>query len=197
MEITNTWKKINGEEYNELDSYFGLGTSIESCLCKLKNQSKLTSLNLCYKFNAEYIHSNMTVDDAYLTVLNKTKSDFDKGKLEYQREYQREEKEHKKNIPFLIKKWVKIGHETLDSKYYEEWDKCVPVRLADLYRGMELGCLIKIVKQLNDSVNFNIIKEELDEQGHSGMSYGLVCVMIKAFHDNGSNFINYINKKGE
>ena len=49
------------------------------------------------------------------------------------------------------------------------WDKCVPIRLGDLYRGMELGqCLdiIRTVKEKSIQDGLDVMKN----QEHSGMS---------------------------
>ena len=49
------------------------------------------------------------------------------------------------------------------------WDKCVPIRLGDLYRGMELGqCLdiIRTVKEKSIQDGIDVMKN----QEHSGMS---------------------------
>ena len=49
-----------------------------------------------------------------------------------------------------IEHWIEEGHKIIDSKYWEKWDMCVPIRLDDLYHGMELGCCLEIVKALNE-----------------------------------------------
>ena len=71
------------------------------------------------------------------------------------------------------------------------WTKIVPVRLGDLYRGMELGACLDIVEQLNKGCELEKAKTMIEEQGHSGMSFRLVCSMIKAFSDRGDEFVKY------
>ena len=92
----------------------------------------------------------------------------------------------------LTEKWIAKGHEILDSKYWEEWDRCVPIRLSDLYQGMELGCCLDIVKPLNDGCDFETAKQIIDNQGHSGISYGLMKSMVTAFCDRGSEFVEFL-----
>ena len=51
-------------------------------------------------------------------------------------------------------------------------DRCVPIRLGDLYEGMELGQCLDIIKTVkDDSIAAGI--EVMKNQGHSGMSWGL------------------------
>ena len=89
------------------------------------------------------------------------------------------------------KEWIEKGKEILDEKYHETWAKCVPVRLSDLYEGMELGATLDIVKELNAGYELKTVKKIIEGQGHSGMSFDLVCLMVKAFCDRGSEFVSY------
>ena len=77
-------------------------------------------------------------------------------------------------------------------KYHETWAKCVPIRLDDLYQGMELGATLDIVKELNAGCELQKAKEIIEGQGHSGMSFGLVCSMVKSFCDRGQEFVSYV-----
>lgn len=144
-------------------------------------------------FNGVDLHSDIDdLDSAYRRITGKTKSEFDEAEKNRQDEYEAELKIHEDLIPELTKEWIKRGHEILDEKYHDLWDECVPIRLGDLYRGMELGATLDIVKVLNEGVDFKIAKSIINGQGHSGMSHGLVCSMIKAFCDRGNDFVNSI-----
>ena len=80
----------------------------------------------------------------------------------------------------------------LDEKYRELWAKCVPIRLGDLYQGMELGNCLEIVEQLNNGKTVEEVKPLIENQGHSGMSFSLVCSMVKSFCDRGAEFVSYV-----
>jgi hypothetical protein len=68
----------------------------------------------------------------------------------------------------------------------------VPIRLDDLYQGMELKCCLDIVIELNNGCTLNEAKAIIESQGHSGMSFGLVCSMVKSFCDRGTEFVSYV-----
>lgn len=51
-----------------------------------------------------------------------------------------------------VEYYVEKGHELLDKKYWKDWDEIVPIRLNDLYHGMELKCCLEIVSALNEEV---------------------------------------------
>ena len=98
---------------------------------------------------------------------------------------------YKEAIPELTKEWIEKGNTILDEKYRELWAKCVPIRLGDLYQGMELGNCLEIVEQLNNGKTVEEVKPLIENQGHSGMSFSLVCSMVKSFCDRGEEFVNY------
>ena len=58
-------------------------------------------------------------------------------------------------------------------------------------RGMELGMCLDIVKELNSGCELETAKTIIEEQGHSGMSFRLVCSMVKSFCDRGTDFVSY------
>ena len=88
------------------------------------------------------------------------------------------------------KYWINEGHKVLDKKYWADWDEIVPIRLDDLYHGMELVCSLEIIKALNDGCEFSHAIKLMEKQNHSGMSWGLVRAMIYHFCDRGEEFAN-------
>lgn len=174
-------------KYREIE--FSAGQSIESAVKELKEQKDL----VCGSFNGQMLYSDIdNVDSAYKKITGKTKVEFDAEEQKRHEEYKREEKQHKESIPELTKEWIEKGKETLDEKYHETWAKCVPIRLGDLYRGMELGATLDIVKELNAGCELERAKEIIKGHGHSGMSFSLVCSMVKSFCDRGEEFVNYV-----
>lgn len=94
-----------------------------------------------------------------------------------------------------VETWIKKGHDILDEKYWELWDKCVPIRIKDLYNGMELGCCLDIVQELNAGCSMEEAKKIIDSQDHSGMSFCLVVSMVHDFCDRGNEFKDYVYKR--
>jgi hypothetical protein len=56
---------------------------------------------------------------------------------------------------------------------------------------MELEATLDIVKELNNGCDLQVAKEIIENQGHSGMSFGLVCSMVKSFCNRGAEFVAY------
>lgn len=99
------------------------------------------------------------------------------------------------NMEQLILKWRERGRKILDKKYWEKWDEIVPIRLDDLYHGMELGSCLEIVEPLNNGCTFEEAEKIIDNQNHSGWSYELVLAMVVAFCDRGKKFRDYVIKR--
>lgn len=93
-----------------------------------------------------------------------------------------------------IPNWIKRGHEILPKDKWEYWDEIVPIRAKDLYEGMELDCTLDIeeILQTKTEDSFKRASNQLDSQGHSGMSYGLMKAMIREFCTNGKEFVKYL-----
>ncbi len=173
--------------YREIQ--FDAGQTIESAVNQLKRHKEL----VCGSFNGQMLYSDIdNLDSAFKKITGKTKNEFDEAERQRRIEYKQREKEHKEAIPKLTIDWVKKGKSILDEKYHELWIKIVPIRLGDLYRGMELGNCLEIVEQLNKGAEFEKSKQLIVNQGHSGMSFGLVCSMIRELSDRGNEFVNYV-----
>lgn len=169
---------------------FGFG-NIESAIKELTRYKERGEL-VYGEFNGQKLYSDTDdLDSAYKKITGKTKAEFDEAERIRNEEYKAEEKRHNESIPELTKEWIEKGKAILDEKYLETWNKCVPIRLGDLYRGMELGATLDIVKELNAGCELQKAKEIIDGQGHSGMSFGLVCSMVKSFCYRGAEFVSY------
>ncbi|MFW6248211.1 MAG: hypothetical protein ACOC4J_00405 [Bacteroidota bacterium] len=170
---------------------FGAGDSIERAVKDLARFQERGEL-VYGEFNGQKLYSD--IDDlysAYKKITGTTKTEFDAEREKEHLEYEERKRKHKEAIPELTKEWIEKGKAILAEKYHETWAKCVPIRLSDLYEGMELGATLDIVKELNADCELETAKTIIEGQGHSGMSFGLVCSMVKSFRDRGAEFANY------
>lgn len=175
--------------YKEIEFYFG---NIEDAVKELKNYDQKGE-KVFITFNGQKLYSDIdTVDTAYQKITGKTKAECDEATKKRSEEYQEQKRKHEEAIPELTKEWIAKGNTILDEKYRETWAKCVPIRLGDLYQGMELQMCLDIVLELNNNCTLDEAKATIESQGHSGMSFGLVCSMVKSFCDRGQEFSNYV-----
>ena len=177
-------------EHREIQ--FGAGENIESAVKELIRFKEAGEL-VYGEFNGHKLYSDKDdMDSAYKKITGKSKAEFDAAVKADNDKYQEEKRKHEEAIPELTKQWIEKGNVVLDEKYRELWAKCVPIRLGDLYQGMELKMCLDIVIELNKGCTLDEAKAMIEKQGHSGMSFGLVCSMVKSFSDRGSEFVAFV-----
>lgn len=149
-------------------------------------------------FNDKQLLSTDTLDEAYKKVTGLTKTEFDEEDRKAREEYKRQEEEFIASIPSKAEEYKKAARGVIIEDQYDYWDKIVPIRLNDLYHGMELDATLeicRIMRDESDSIEERIekAKDVFDNQGHSGMSAGLVLSMIKSFCPHGEQVVEKID----
>lgn len=178
------------------NGYTDLGVCIGHTLEQVVNilQYENAKGTKCYvDFNGHILYSDtVTMDSAYLEVTGMTKAEYEAYLKAQHEEYERKEAEHKAKIPELTAEYIEKGHEIIQEKYWDLWDKCVPIRLGDLYHGMELGCCLDLIEILQNEKDIEKAKKVFEEQGHSGMSAWLLASMLSSFCDCADELVSYI-----
>jgi hypothetical protein len=179
------------KEYKEIEPAVGAGL-ILTVLSLIKKTYDTGEL-YCAKFNGQMLYSDtVSLDSAYLAVTGETFSELMETKRKGRENYEKQERELKAAIPDLVAKWREKGRMILSSNKWNLWDKCVPIRLGDLYHGMELGYTLEIAEILNKGGSFEDAKKAMENQNHSGMSWGLVKSMVRSFCDKGEEFTGWL-----
>lgn len=174
-----------------------IGDTIDVAYDRLKKAEKEFSEECFCKFNGKEFRSSESIDDAYMKVIGKTKTEFDREIEEERQQYIREKEEHEKKIPELSEKYREAARGIILEDKYEYWDKVVPIRLGDLYRGMELDCTLDLCKAMRDDTlpYDERLRKAYDifmNQGHSGMSAGLVASMLREFCPDGEDLADAV-----
>lgn len=148
-------------------------------------------------FNGHDIYSTDTLDEAYKKVTGMSKAEHEKKLQEIRDEHERKEKEFQERIPELTKKYRDEARGVILESEYDFWDKIVPIRLSDLYKGMELGCTLDLCRIMrNEKLAYDKrLRRAYDtfmKQGHSGMSAGLVASMLRRFCPDGNDLANAV-----
>ena len=175
-----------------IDVDFNCGMTIEEAVKYLRQLSYKTGKDYCGTFNGNTLSSDMTVDEAYIKYMGMTLDELRRKQEEWRQDLIKREEEHQKRIPQLTKEYIEKGHKILSKDKWDEWDRCVPIRLGDLYEGMELGQCLDIIKTVKDNSIVAGI-EVMKNQGHSGMSWGLMKSMIYTFCDFGNEFVEALD----
>ena len=177
-------------KYRKLEFYYGSISDFVYLLLHYKEKGELVYAD----FNGHRFYSDtVTMDKAYKEITGKTKAEFDYMVKEREDAWEEQKREHEASISKKTKYWREKARGIIKEDKLDHWDEIVPIRLKDLYQGMELGCCLDLAVLLKEGA-FEEAKEMLNNQGHSGMSYGLVCAMLKEFVDNGEEFLKFIGR---
>jgi hypothetical protein len=166
---------------------------------KLKRKS--LDGNMYYAiFNGNKITSSMSEDTMYLTIVGMNKNSYDKAEAERKRKIEEEELAFKERLPKVIDGYIAKGQNVLEPQYLPLWNKIVPIRLDDLYKGMELDCWLDLIEVLNDKrltvdERFIVAFAVFNNQGHSGMSASLVKRGLRVLCSLGNEFVEYIESQ--
>lgn len=171
----------NDAVYIDISDMIDAGTSLDEAYDVLKSFEKVKGKLAKAKFNDQYIYSDWDINKVYETVTGKSKTEFASLLKKQKEEYEQKQEKAKTRIP----EWIEKGHKAFDKSKWKEWDECVPIRAGDIYCGMELDNVLEINRILKTNTNdrFKQAKDYMDNQGHSGCSWHLVCCLIKAFCD--------------
>lgn len=174
------------KNYKKIDSCWGMTIDMAvNELLQYKERGELAFL----EFNGIKLYSDtVTLDGAYIAITGITKADHEERVGKQREEYKREGEKYQAKSPLLVAVWQDKGRAFVKLDKLDLWDKCVPARLNDLYHGMELGACEEIIIALNNGCTIGEAKTIIENQNHSGMSYGLVRSMVREFAERGQEF---------
>lgn len=178
-------------KYNDTEFY--AGCSIEEAMRILLREEECQGPTKG-KFNNAWLYSDEdSINSAYMKITGQTQAQHREFLVEENRRIEEERKAHENLIPYLTTYYRELGHKILNEDKWDYWDEIVPVRLRDLYHGMELGNCLDIIEILNNDGSLEDAKKEMYSQVHSGMSWGLVKSMVASFSDRGKEFFDYVD----
>lgn len=167
------------------------GANLDKALEILKNEAKKEG-ELCYgEFNGKMLYSTDTEDEAYMRVIGKTKAEYEEGFRKWMEECHKSEREHQARIPEMTEYYRKLARGLVLDSELDYWDSVVPIRLGDIYHGMELQQVIDICKIMRDeslvySARLEKAYDAFMAADHSGMSAALTMAMLRRFCPGGN-----------
>ncbi len=72
--------------------------------------------------------------------------------------------------------WMELGKEVLGQ--VDIWERMVDVRIADIYKGKELGSVLQIMEGIQENASHRDIEEKIHEYRHSGASWMMTLSMV-------------------
>ena len=112
---------------------FSAGQNIESAYRDLQEYAPSYG-----EFNDHTIYSYETLDEIFQKIVGMTRDEYYKYDKEEEEKRQQELKTYKERIPELTTYYKDKARGIIPEKKLNYWDRIVPIRLNDLYRGMSL-----------------------------------------------------------
>lgn len=160
------------------------GDTVVDAYNALHLKSEETGKRYRLMFNGEELYSDETLDEMYIKVVGKTKQEFDDYvSLVTLRS--------KKYTPIKYDYIVRYGKGIIDPKYWDNLEKIAVYSLEGRYKGRDLKAAIDVINFLRAGKSSKA-KKELLNQGHSEDSLNIVCSMIYALSDEGTDFCKTI-----
>lgn len=178
---------------------FSVGCNLEKAWHMLQQETKKSGEPCCGEFNGKTLLSTETLDEAYMKVTGKTKAEHDALVQKRHDELKRQIEEHEARIPELTEHYRKVARGVIIESELEYWDEIVPIRLGDLYRGMELDQVLDCARVMRDET---LSREErlrkaygiFADEGHSGTSAAITMAMLRKFCPDGNELADACNE---
>jgi len=179
--------KHNGKTYE----YYSvpIGCSVEDALLALIKESLRTKTLLYTRFNIYEIYSDEdSLDSAYQKCVGISWLEFKTKQEKAEMKRQEELKNFLNSVSKIKEDYLSNGHDVLDKKYWDLYEKLLDKSLYGMYHGWDLTQALEIIKMLNDNCPIKDAVAKFDNQGHSGFSHGLVRAEIQDLCDRGAVF---------
>lgn len=173
------------------------GDTIDTAVTRLKEMENAWREVAYAVFNGITIYSTDSVDECYKKITGRTKAEFDDEIKAEREEYKRKEREWEERIPEKTEEYRQRARGLVLEDQLEYWDRVVPIRLGDLYHGLELEQVLQVCAIMRDeTLTYDErLKKAYDlfqNSGHSGMSASLTASMIKVFCPDGEDLADAV-----
>lgn len=178
----------------EAKEYTGYVYNIDGMVKKFA-ECKARGENVFYNFNGHKCYSLLDNEDScYKKITGYTKSEYDEAQKKWHEEYTKREAEEKKKAQDKIPGWTAEGKKYIYAEKADKWNECVKIRAGDLYHGADLENALEVMKHLDKGGDLAEAKRMIDEQGHSGASYGIVMSILVSFSKRGPELYRFMEK---
>ena len=146
-------------------------------------------------FNGHKLYSrDVTLDGAYLEVTGYTYREFLQEQKRQMEQWEREKEEAKAQSRAKTPEWIARGRKLIPEELWKEWEECIEIRISDLYNGREIEHALVVMEAHKAGQSIAEISELIDNQGHSGMSYGMLRSIISHFYPEGKQLFTELSE---
>ena len=145
--------------------------------------------NVYVEFNGHKLYALLDDEDScYQKVVGMSKKDFKKEQARLHKEMEEKRIAEEKKAEEKIPEWIERGKKFIYPQQEEMWKYCVDVRAHDLYHGNDLENALDIMECLDNGGTIEEANKILDDENHSGTSYGITLSIVLSFSKRGPEF---------
>ena len=190
-----TEEEIKKIKENSREIYMRAGEDLSNVVINLEKLRRQGKLNCYVNFNGKKIYSlDVTMNSAYKEVLGCSRRTSLKREKKWKQQSEDLEKQWDKEAEEKLSYWISEGEKYIHPEKKDNWKNTCVIHSKSDYYGLEVEYAITVMKMLNDGIDFEVIKETIKNQGHSGRSYALMMDIVLNYSNNGPYFYRYCNK---
>ena len=191
----HTEEEIKKIKENSREIYVRAGEDLSNVVINLEKLRRQGKLNCYVNFNGKKLYSlDVTMNSAYKEVLGCTRRTCLRREKKWKQQSEDLKKQWDKEAEEKLPYWISEGEKYIHPEKKDNWKKTCVVHSKSDYHGLEVEHAITVMKMLNDEIDFEVIKETIKKQGHSGRSYALMMDIVLNYSNKGPYFIRYCNK---
>ena len=156
--------------------------------------------NVYARFNNHILHSKgLTIDNAYLEVLNETKEEHDKNKKAYLEREKKEDDEFLAKKDENIKTWFIEGQNYIYPERETEWlEFCKEQASETVYKGSLVKEVLRIMRLLENTNDIAYLVDEFNHNpSYSGAAANYIQNLLLHFSKRGPEFVREFIKGNE
>ena len=172
------------------------GQSLDDIVIKLEKFRRQGKLNYYANFNGIKLHSlDVTMDGAFKECLNCTRKTWLKREKRWLEETRTQIEKWKKEAQEKLPNWIEKGKKYIHPEKFLSWEKTCIASANGSYSGLEVEKALEIMQMLEEGKLFKEIKEKVQSDGHSGMTYSRTMNIVLLYANRGPALFKFVNRR--
>ncbi len=172
------------------------GQSLDDIVIKLEKFRRQCKLNYYANFNGIKLYSlDVTMDGAFKECLNCTRKTWLKREKRWLEETRTQIEEWKKEAQEKLPTWIEEGKKYIHPEKFLSWEKICIASANGSYSGLEVEKALEIMQMLEEGKLFKEIKEKVQNDGHSGITYSRTMNIVLLYANRGPALFKFMNRR--
>lgn len=187
---------IKDYKENAIEMETFAGQSLDDIVIKLEKFRGQGKLNYYANFNGIKLYSlDVTMDGSFKQCLNCTRKTWLKREKRWLEESRTQIEKWKKEAQEKLSTWIGEGKKYIHPEKFLSWEKTCIASANGSYSGLEVEKALEIMQMLEEGKLFKEIKEKVQSDGHSGMTYSITMNIVLLYANRGPALFKFMNRR--